>query len=163
MWLAGPTTSSPRRAPTATAGPARITGASVPGKYSSLKGRGFSTFAYFEQPPGETPASTGSVVASPRRGGPSADLASRPIFKHGALPPAPIQAGSFQRFRYSTDPYEVHADLKRTEVHETKSKVIGGAFLAGGNARDTRRMHALCGSNPRQGRLLPPRCWLRCC
>jgi len=148
MWLAGPAgITSPRNSPRITPRPTQVNGANIPSKYSSLRGRGFSCFEYFEQKPGSSPRATGS----PRRElvlmndgsslhGGSGMLSDRPIFKHSALPPAPQQAGSFQRFRYATDPYERNEDHKRHELRETKTKTIAGSFMAGGNARDERRM-----------------------
>ena len=61
---------------------------------------------------------------------------ARPLFKHCALPPAPMAAGAFQRFRYSIDPFELHEDHKREELRERAGKILAGAFVAGGNARD---------------------------
>lgn len=56
-----------------------------------------------------------------------------------AVPPAPKQAGAFQRFRYSLDPYEAQEDTKRQERQE-RQKTLAGAFSAGGNARDGKRL-----------------------
>lgn len=148
MWLAGPSgVTSPRSGTAITPRPTQVRGANIPSKYSSLKGRGFSCFEYFEQPrsprnpPPISPRPQLTLLndgSSPQGGG--GILSDRPIFKHSALPPAPQQAGSFQRFRYSTDPYELNEDYKRSELRTTRTKTLSGAFSAGGNARDERRM-----------------------
>ena len=140
MWLTvGSRKQSPRKT-TVTPRPTKIQGALIPNQYSQLRGRGFSCFEYTEEPPLPSlrlSAPAGSPRNALRHDGSSAD---RPVFKHSALPPAPNQAGSFQRFRYTTDPYERLEDFKRVELHETKAKTIAGSFAAGGNARDTRKM-----------------------
>ena len=144
MWRAG-SGASPRPGAVITPRPTGVKGASIPGKYSSLKGRGFSSFEYFEQRPeaATSPRSVHTLASvSPRAAaedGPSS-LSGRPVFKHSALPPAPKQAGAFQRFRYSVDPYEALEDHKRSELRDTKARSIAGAFSAGGNARDGRRL-----------------------
>jgi hypothetical protein len=143
MWLAGPSqplTHSPRsRRPQPK--PTTITGAKLPTKYSAVKGRGFSTFEYMGPYEGGDKPSPRKAGASPRGEESSLppDLANRPVFKHSALPPAPKNAGAFQRFRYTVDPFENFEDHKRREFLGTKSQPVAGAFNAGGNARDIRR------------------------
>ena len=150
MWRAG-SGASPRPGAVITPRPTGVKGANIPGKYSTLKGRGFSSFEYFEQrPEAGSPRSVRTLASvspraasvSPRAAvvdGPST-LSGRPVFKHSALPPAPKQAGAFQRFRYSVDPYEALEDHKRSELRDTRARSIAGAFSAGGNARDGRRL-----------------------
>lgn len=140
MWLTSQaSTATPRRGALITPKPTKIHGAAIPSKYSSLKGRGFSCFEYQEDTYTFSPRQ--QMTALSPRGGlrPDGSSATRPVFKHSALPAAPGPAGSFQRFRYSCDPYELLEDNKRVEFHETRAKPIAGAFSAGGNARDTRR------------------------
>ena len=148
LWVSA-NGATPRAGAAITPRPTNIRGAHMPSKYSSVKGRGFSVFEYFEQLPSEAPsprAGPPSAVvlrnASPRsspRRVEASPLGDRPVFKHCALPPAPQQAGAFQRFRYAEDPYELLQDHKRQELRDFRSKAVGGAFSAGGNARDTRR------------------------
>lgn len=78
------------------------------------------------------------AAASPRAA--VTGVEERPAFvSRASLPPAPKQAGAFQRFRYSIDPFEAAEDHKRNELKKDRSKTIGGAFSAGGNARDGKR------------------------
>lgn len=132
MWRAsadapGSPVRSPRVSPRALA----IQGAVVAEKYSALEGRGFSRFVY-ESEPVERRRQPSPRQQQPVGGG-------RAGFKHCALPPAPKQAGTFQRFRYSIDPFEEMEARRRAEVHRERSKTLNGAFSAGGNARDPKR------------------------
>ena len=137
---------SPRLSPRAlvstgpTAARVPVSGALVPGKYSSL--RGFSNFEYIEEPfeileksrlahihPASQPSRPTSAAGS------NALASPRPVFKTSALPPAPRNAGAFQQFRYALDPFEALETQRRVESHSQREKVIASAFLAGGNAR----------------------------
>ena len=144
MWLQPSVTSprsvSPRSVP--------IRGAVVPSSKSSPRaGRGFSTFAYSidgkvdsyeaaeRERNGRARAShSGSTVSSPRD-----VLQSRPVFAARAVPHAPKQAGAFQRFRYSVNPFEDKEDITREESHRVKARALGGPFKSGGNARNEKQ------------------------
>ena len=134
-----------------------IAGAFIPSKYSAIRGRcGFSSFVHDDvSATAAAAASTGDVAAghshanpaspaapSPRDSLPSGrgELENRPAFRcRASLPPAPKQAGAFQRFRYSVDPFELAEDQKRNELRQKRTKTLAGAFAAGGNARDGKR------------------------
>jgi len=132
MWRApADAPGSPVRSPRLTPRALAIQGAVVAEKYSALEGRGFSRFVY-ESEPVERRRQPSPRQQQPVGGG-------RAGFKHCALPPAPKQAGTFQRFRYSIDPFEEMEARRRAEVHRERSKTLNGAFSAGGNARDPKR------------------------
>jgi hypothetical protein len=154
MWLAP----SPRRGGPSPR-PISIAGSVVPSKYSALKGRGFSSFYYdagalppvtpkqqaYGGMPAEGQGSLSARASSPRQAmpgtltSPRTSIQNRAVFSVRSLPPAPKQAGAFQRFRYSLNPYEDLEDHKRQELRQDRIKTIGGAFSAGGNARDAKR------------------------
>ena len=142
MWLqsdAGNSRVSPRRV-SPRAQP--IKGAQVAGRYSALAGRGFSSFSYSvdgQSDPYEASerARRASSVRAPKQTL-SPRLSARPPFKHTALPPAPKQAGTFQRFRYSIDPFEPRDEHKQP-LSGRASGAMSGLFIAGGNARDEKR------------------------
>jgi hypothetical protein len=146
MWLQKdgpvPTRSSPRERRVSPRRPIAIAGAVVPGRYSSMSGA-FSRFTYeaddYEaverQRQGKSAVRMSRSVASESDAAPS----PRPLFKHCALPPAPKAAGAFQRFRYSIDPFEIKEDHKREELRQGAGKMLAGAFVAGGNARNEKR------------------------
>jgi hypothetical protein len=120
-----------------------IRGARIPNKNGPLSGRGFTTFAYSI----EGQSDPYELSERARRPGSCRDskptgmepLSPRPVFKHAALPQAPGQAGSFQRFRYSIDPFERRDEAKQADAMQGASKTIAGSFLAGGNARNEKR------------------------
>ena len=149
MWLQD----SPRNSPRSTSSvvsprPIKVAGAVIPHKYSALNGRGFSRFLYDSGSAGQqqqqqqahgqltTRPSPRNSAASPRQ---LTGLEDRQVFKHCSLPPAPKQAGAFQRFRYSPNPFEDMEDHKRQEMRQERAKTLAGAFAAGGNARDGKR------------------------
>lgn len=153
MWLqpaASSRSSSPRRQ--LSPRHLRIAGAVMPTKYSTLKGRGFSTFSYSHdgQPDpyehaererrsrlsGVGGSRPGSATSSARGG---AGASPRPVFATRALPAAPKQAGAFQRFQYTIDPFELK-DASQRDMRGTGTRRIAGAFVAGGNARDEKRI-----------------------
>jgi len=141
MWLVqggDPSVVSPRKK-TLSPRNVPIGGAVIPSKYSANNGRGFSRFEYQSDPYDITErARRGTSRPGTTETQPPA-MSPRPVFKHSSLPAAPQQAGAFQRFRYSEDPFELAQEHKRMEARKTASKAIGGAFSAGGNARNEKR------------------------
>jgi len=139
MWLVHENPVSPRKRLSPRNVP--IAGAVLPSKYSANAGRGFSRFEYQSEPYDSVERSlrlaSTSRPSSARERRPA--ISPRPVFKHNAVPPAPQQAGTFQRFRYSEDPFELKDEARRTDARVTASKAIGGAFTAGGNARNEKR------------------------
>jgi len=109
-----------------------VAGATVPGKYSML--RGFSNFTYMEDPFELSEKERRSTRGS-RPSSASEQLNARPVFKTTALPPAPRNAGAFQQFRYALDPYELRDEKRQEAARREKEKMGPGSFLAGGNAR----------------------------
>jgi len=143
MWLqkdAGNSVVSPRRVPVRSV---PVRGARVSNQYGPLSGRGFSNFQFALDGQSDPYELTERARCPSSSRGPQQavlhSMSPRPVFKHSALPQAPAQAGSFQCFRYSMDPYERKEDLKRTEVRHVATRQLGGSFLAGGSAKNEKR------------------------
>ena len=147
MWLqasAGSATVSPRRRQLSPRS-LPVTGTVTPKKFSTLSGRGFSTYVYSHDGKAEPyEASERERMSASRPGSAAGGSVAvggspRPVFSTRALPAAPKQAGAFQRFRYSIDPFERREDSARASLHAARQGSVGGAFVAGGNARDEKR------------------------
>lgn len=94
-----------------------------------MRGRGFSLYEYSPRQQHEAPATP-------------VERSDVPAFKHPALPVAPKKAGTFQRFRYTEDPYEHQDCLRRgpggglaepdlAGLHSRKARVLAGAWHGG--------------------------------
>jgi len=62
-----------------------------------------------------------------------------PIFAYRALPRAPKEAGSFERFRYSTNPFEALQEHNWQHAQKERAKIRAGQFKPGGKGLDAKR------------------------
>ena len=118
----------------------RAVGTIIPHKYSAMKGRGFSSFLYDSSPP------TASKQAKNQHNARAefAAASSRPPRPQSApwlssLPMQPKQAGAFQRFRYTINPYEALQESNWQYAKKEHAKIRAGAFKPGGKGADARR------------------------
>ena len=101
--------------------------------FSAMKGRGFSAFTY---EPSEREALPPKLTYSGgRKARPQSAAAEKPIFMCRALPMAPRQAGAFQRFRYSVNPFEAFQDITFQEEQRQRSLIRAGSFRPGGKGK----------------------------
>ena len=121
-----------------------VPGAFVPSRYSAAKGRGFSTFFHINPSPDLDPRARPqsapgwhkSSSSVPRLRGSSE---GRPIFAYRALPGAPKNGGSFQRFRYTIQPFEALQQFTFEYEQRERAKWRAGDFKPGGKGQDALR------------------------
>lgn len=93
----------------------KVNGTRLPSTYSAMRGRGFSSFAYEPSEKEKLPPKLTYGQPNPKaqqQRPQSGGLRDRPVFKFRALPTAPKQAGTFQRFRYTIQVRQPDADAQ---------------------------------------------------
>ena len=109
---------------------AHAAGQKKPSKFSGV-GNYFSIYEYMKDPFERHKAAT----IEERRKGKELWVGSED-FKTTALPQVPRNAGSFDEFKYTIDPYEQKDEYQKLMKKKSDSKILHGPVRAGGTVSD---------------------------